>query len=184
MERVRRVELLSPVWKTEVLTAIRNPHIWCARRGSNPRPCGPKPHALIQLSYGRPPKCLVILAQKARFCYNITMKVIKRQQASEYTNGNCSGFEFDLGTKELDGAVVHVTTRFPAKGRVVNEGCREIAYVVDGSGQIVIENNTYEISQDDLIVIDTGEKFYWNGNFKLFVYCTPAWFPEQHKQVE
>jgi hypothetical protein len=60
------------------------------------------------------------------------MKVINKQQASEYTNGNCSGFEFDLGTKELDGAVVNVTTRFPIKGRVVNEECKEIAYVVEG----------------------------------------------------
>ena len=112
------------------------------------------------------------------------MKVIKRRQASEYTNGNCSGFEFDLGTKDLDGAVVNVTERFPITGRVVNEECREIAYIVDGIGLINIENNNFEIAQDDLIVIDKGERFYWKGTFKLFVYCTPAWFPEQHKQVE
>lgn len=112
------------------------------------------------------------------------MKVIKRQQASEYTNGNINGFEFDLGTRELDGAVVKFKGRFPENGRVVNEECREFAYVVNGQGKVVIEEKPYEITNDDLIIIEKGEKFYWEGDFKLFVYCTPAWYLEQHKTVD
>jgi len=113
------------------------------------------------------------------------MKVIYRNQAKEYSNSeNCSGFEFDLGDKNLDGAVVNVSGRYPDNGRAVNEGCKEIAYVIDGSGKIFIEGELFNIKSEDLIVIDKGERFYWDGTFKLFVYCTPAWFSEQHKQVD
>jgi mannose-6-phosphate isomerase-like protein (cupin superfamily) len=113
------------------------------------------------------------------------MKVIKKEQASEYTNGpNCSGYEFDLGDKNLDGAFVSVAGRFPENGRVVNEECREIAYVLEGNGKIVINDQEFEIASGSLIVIEKGEKFFWAGDFKLFVYCSPAWFPEQHKTVE
>lgn len=113
------------------------------------------------------------------------MKIIARNQANDYKNGeNCFGYEFNLGTKELDGAIVNVNDRFPVEGRAVNEVCREIAYAISGSGQIVIEGKPFDIKSEDLIVIDKGERFYWNGNFKLFVYCSPAWYPGQHKNVE
>ena len=89
------------------------------------------------------------------------MKVIPRNQAREYSNGpHCSGFEFDLGVKDIDGAVVTVTGRYPEVGRAINEECREIAYIVEGSGQIVIEGKSYSIKAEDLVVIDKGERFY------------------------
>jgi mannose-6-phosphate isomerase-like protein (cupin superfamily) len=113
------------------------------------------------------------------------MQVIKRNQAKDYSNSTtCNGFEFNLGDKDLDGAVVQVSGRYPEAGRAVNELCKEIAYIVSGKGQIVIDGKSFEIASDDLIVIDKGEQYYWDGNFKLFVYCSPAWTAEQHKHIE
>lgn len=112
------------------------------------------------------------------------MKVLYRNQAKEYRNSpTCNGFEFDLGVKEIDGAVVRVTGRYPDRGQAVNEECKEIAYIIEGNGQVVIEGKLFDVKSEDLIVIDIGERFYWEGNLKLFVYCTPAWSLKQHKQV-
>ena len=36
----------------------------------------------------------------------------------------------------------------------------------------------------DLVLIDKGENYYWEGNMDLFVPCTPAWNPKQHKIIE
>jgi mannose-6-phosphate isomerase-like protein (cupin superfamily) len=113
------------------------------------------------------------------------VKVIKRNQAKEYQNSdNCGGFEFDLGDKNLDGAVVKVTGRYPEKGNAVNTECKEIAYIIDGKGMISIKGEVFDIEGEDLIIIDKGEEYYWDGEFKLFVYCTPAWTPKQHKAVD
>ncbi|MFZ2025003.1 MAG: cupin domain-containing protein [Microgenomates group bacterium] len=112
------------------------------------------------------------------------MKILYRNQAKEYSNSpNCNGFEFDLGVKDIDGAVVNVTGRYPEKGHVVNKVCREIAYIIEGNGQVVIEGKSFDVKSEDLIVIDKGEQFSWEGNLRLFIYCTPAWSHEQHKQV-
>jgi mannose-6-phosphate isomerase-like protein (cupin superfamily) len=109
------------------------------------------------------------------------MKVIKRDQAKDYSNSpTCNGFEFNLDDKNLDGAVVRVTGRYPETGRAVNQLCKEIAFIISGTGQVVINGEPFKINSDDLVVIDKGESYYWSGDFKLFVYCTPAWFSEQH----
>ena len=113
------------------------------------------------------------------------MKILKRNQAHEYSNSaNCSGFEFDLGDSNLDGAVVSVVGKYPVKGWAVNEECKEVVYVIAGKGKVVIEGQSFEIKNEDMIVIDKGERFYWDGNLKLFIYCTPAWSLKQHKQVD
>lgn len=113
------------------------------------------------------------------------MKIIHRHQAKEYSNSeNCSGFEFDLGDKSLDGAVCNVSGRYPNEGSVINELCKEVAYVISGDGKVVIEGKSFDIQGEDLIVIDKGERFYWKGNFRLFIYCSPAWSKEQHKKVD
>ena len=53
LERVRGIEPLSSVWKTEIITIIRYPRErarpptwWSGTRDSNPEPLGPKPSAL------------------------------------------------------------------------------------------------------------------------------------------
>lgn len=113
------------------------------------------------------------------------MKIVRKAEAKEYrSSANCCGLEFDLGTKDLDGALVKVRGRYPDKGRVRNEVCKLIAFIIDGEGQVIIEGNKFEVKSEDLIVLDKGERYYWNGNFKLFIYCTPVWYPEQHKEVE
>lgn len=113
------------------------------------------------------------------------MKVIKRKEANEYSNSNnCYGFEFDLGDKNLDGAVVNVKGRYPEKGSAMNEGCKEFAYIISGGGNINIGGKNFDIESEDMVVIDKGEHFYWEGEFRLFVYCTPAWSADQHKVVE
>jgi hypothetical protein len=35
-----------------------------------------------------------------------------------------------------------------------------------------------------MILIEPEEKYYWDGNFTLFVPCTPAWYPEQHEEID
>jgi hypothetical protein len=36
----------------------------------------------------------------------------------------------------------------------------------------------------DLVLIEPGEKYFWEGNMDLFIPCSPAWYPEQHKLID
>ena len=113
------------------------------------------------------------------------MKIIKKDQAKVYKNSDvCTAIEYPLGDKDINGAVVESNGRYPDKGRVVNLKCKEMAYIIKGSGKVIVEGQEIEFKEEDLILIEPGEKYRWEGNFIMFVSCAPAWYPKQHKEVE
>ncbi len=113
------------------------------------------------------------------------MKIIHEDQTKKFKNGeNCIVIEYPLGDKDINGAIVELTGRYPNKGRVVNLKCKELCYVIEGSGKIVVEDREIILHRGDLILIEPGEKYFWYGNLTMFVPCIPAWYPEQHKEVE
>ena len=89
-----------------------------------------------------------------------------------------------MGDKNINGAIIKLNGRYPDKGRMVNLECKELVYIIKGSGKITVENSETELKEGDLILIKPKEKYFWEGKFDMFVSCTPAWRPEQHKSVE
>ena len=112
------------------------------------------------------------------------MKIIHKKQTKQYKNSDfCIALEYPLGDKDINGAVIELSGRYPEKGAVVNLKCKELAYVVRGSGSLVVEGKETLLNEGDLALIEAGEKYYWEGNMTMFMPCTPAWYPEQHKEV-
>ena len=68
------------------------------------------------------------------------MKIIHHNETKEFKNGECCvATEYALKDKDINGSVIELTGTYPISGRVVNTVCKELAYVIDGSGKIVIE---------------------------------------------
>lgn len=112
------------------------------------------------------------------------MKVIHKNQTKTFKNSQvCTAIEYPLRDKDINGAVVELNGRYPNKGRVVNLKCKELAYVVKGEGKLVVEGKEIALQEGDLALIEPGEKYYWEGSMTMFMPCTPAWYPEQHKEV-
>lgn len=86
--------------------------------------------------------------------------------------------------KAISGAIAEIKNRYPEKGFAVNEVCKEIAFVVSGSGQIVNHDQTRPINMGDLIYIDKNESFAWEGKITIFMATTPAFDPKQHIIVQ
>lgn len=113
------------------------------------------------------------------------MKISFKQQATEKKNSEtCSLTEYALNDEMLDVAIATLNGRYPVERRTVNEQCDELAYVFEGEGRIVINNEEYTLSTGDVVLIEAGEKYFWEGNMKLFLSCRPAWKKEQHKLVD
>jgi len=103
------------------------------------------------------------------------MKIAKKNQAQEFKNSElCIVHEYLTGDKDISGVVSEIKGRYPEKGWVVNEVCKELVYVFDGAGIIGLESGETKLNIGDMIILDSGEKFYWGGNMKMFVSCTPA----------
>jgi mannose-6-phosphate isomerase-like protein (cupin superfamily) len=112
------------------------------------------------------------------------MKVVHKNQAIKFINSDvCSGRQYNIGDKDIDGAIININGRYPNKNFMVNLRCKELAYIIKGTGKVAIENQEFILQEGDLAFINKGEKYYWEGNMTMFMPCTPAWYTEQHKAV-
>jgi len=113
------------------------------------------------------------------------MKIIKRQDRVEHANSpKCIAYEYPMGDKDINVAFVKINGRYPDRGRVVNQRVKELVYVTGGKGMIVIEGKKYGLEEGDAVLLLPGEKYFFDGKLKIVTPCNPAWYPEQHKEVD
>lgn len=65
-----------------------------------------------------------------------------------------------------------------------NQKCKEIVYIQNGNGKVVVEGKEYNLDTGDVVLIEAGEKYYWEGKMDLRISSNPAWHLEQHQLVD
>ena len=104
------------------------------------------------------------------------MKIVHKKEAKLFkSSGVCDVFEYDLGRADLGGAVAKIRGRYPDSGRVVNRECKEAAYILKGAGAVDVEGNEMKFAAGDMLVIEKGERYFWEGNFSVLLFSVPAW---------
>ncbi len=112
------------------------------------------------------------------------MKIVSKSKANNFNNSEvCFGKEYSLGDKDINGAVIEVKGRYPDKGRVVNEECKELVYVLEGEGKLVVEGKETSFKSGDMILLFPNEKYFWEADCEILTVCNPAFYSEQHKEV-
>jgi mannose-6-phosphate isomerase-like protein (cupin superfamily) len=113
------------------------------------------------------------------------MKIVRKTEARKFQNSDkCTAFEYPIGDEGINGAVIIIEGRYPDIGMVANTKCKELAYILEGTGKLFTTNGDTEFNPGDLLFIDAGEGFYWEGSFKMFAPCAPAWNLEQYKELK
>jgi mannose-6-phosphate isomerase-like protein (cupin superfamily) len=113
------------------------------------------------------------------------MSIVRKEQAQEIKiSDTMTAYEYPLMDEALHGAVVKLSGRYPLKGRVVNEKCTEVGFVIEGSGKLFLEDEEIDFKEGDQLLIKPNQRYYWEAKATMFMPCAPAWYPEQHKEVE
>lgn len=87
-----------------------------------------------------------------------------------------------LNERSLDFCTNRITGRYPMEGYCSNTEVDELCFVLDGSGAIFkFSSEPINFEKGDVIFISKGDIYYWLGNFKAALICTPAWSKEQCK---
>ena len=113
--------------------------------------------------------------------------IVKKAQTKEFKGSeNCTVYEFPFEDKDINIAYGKIKNQHPLQGKLTNEVCKEILYIISGTGKVIVEDKEYVVAEGDAILILPGQKFYYKDCNELHVIasCTPAWYPEQHKQVD
>ncbi len=112
------------------------------------------------------------------------MKYVSKRDAQTFSNAsNCSGVEYNFDEPTMNGALIAVNGRYPERGYVINEVCQELAFVVRGTGTVCKEGQQIKFEQGDTVFINNNEKFFWDGDFDIYAVCSPAFYPEQHREL-
>lgn len=114
------------------------------------------------------------------------MEFIERDKAKFYSGNGYSGMDYPSSDKDINFAVIKISSRSPEKGFQVNTDCKELLYIISGKGTVYMKDNNkkIEFNQGDVIIIDKNEYYAFDGCFEAAVPCTPAWSSEQHKYVD
>lgn len=111
-------------------------------------------------------------------------KSLKHQSIERKNSDVCVVTDYPIGDEAIDFAIVKMTSRYPSARQAVNQKCKEIVYVHEGSGKVVVNDQEHALKEGDVILIEAGEKFYWDGNLTLFISCHPSFTPEQHHVID
>lgn len=113
------------------------------------------------------------------------MKIVKLEEAEIMKNSDTSElleYSIKLDEKDLDFCINTIRGRYPEKGFCSNQECQELCYVLEGEGAFYKKDSEpVQFKKGDIIYINKKDIYYWNGNFKVSIVCTPAWTMEQCK---
>jgi mannose-6-phosphate isomerase-like protein (cupin superfamily) len=112
------------------------------------------------------------------------MQVIHEAEAQVFQNSQaCSAYEYCMQENEINGAVVKLNGRYPDIGCVTNLKCKELVYILRGTGKLVVDGNEVLLSEGDMVLIIPNEEYFWEGRMTLLTASNPAWTFEQHRHI-
>ena len=112
------------------------------------------------------------------------MKYVSKNQTTIHKNSeSCIATEYPLGDADIDFATVELMGRYPDKGRVMNQMSKEVCLILKGSGKVVIEGKETPLNEGDVVMMEPGEKYFWEGNFRIFMATAPKFDPNRHKII-
>ena len=108
----------------------------------------------------------------------------KENSISRKNSDTCHVIEYEIGDQDLDFALVSLDGRYPETGRVINTKCKEIVYIQDGQGKVVVEGHSQDLKMGDVILINAGQKYFWESCMTLTISCSPAFTIDQHQLID
>lgn len=110
---------------------------------------------------------------------------IKKASANVYVNE--SGVEvttYPFDDADLSLATAKIKERYPSEGYALNKDIKELIYIVEGSGEAKIGEETYTLCPGDALLIPKNTPYYLQGCLSIIMPCAPAWRAEQHHHLE
>ena len=114
------------------------------------------------------------------------MIYVSKEKAEFYSGDEYSGMDYPMTDVDINVAVIKINGRSPKAGYQTNTACKELLYIMSGSGILEVKGKEKKIKfkSGDVILLDKNECYAFEGEFEALVPCTPAWTSEQHKYVD
>lgn len=110
------------------------------------------------------------------------MEYIKKiPNEPSFSQNGLDGFRYKLETKDISISAENVYKGHEKYCK--NLVSTSIYYIAEGTGVFKIENNTYNVTQGDLVEIPPNTEFVFVGKMKLLFISTPAFKIENDVKI-
>lgn len=110
-----------------------------------------------------------------------SMEIVKYSNRIIHTaHENSLVDEYMMQNKDIDVCIVTVSGRTPTHGQMINREYTCVCYCINGTGTVCGQS----VTKGDAFNILSGEKYWFDGNFKFVMCGTPAFNPNQNYLVE
>jgi len=58
-----------------------------------------------------------------------------------------------------------------------------IFFIIEGSGEWIIEDESFPVAAQDVVIVPKGKRFYYRGNLRQVCVTAPAWEPEYEEHI-
>jgi mannose-6-phosphate isomerase-like protein (cupin superfamily) len=109
--------------------------------------------------------------------------IIKKEVRIRLENSkSCVAYEYPSDDKDMNTAFMDINGRYPDDGLVTNKVAREMIFVTEGEGRILIDGEEQRLGEGDVVLIQPNQRYFFEGRLKFVSTCAPAWYPEQHER--
>ena len=110
--------------------------------------------------------------------------MVKKSAAKfRQSSQSCGVVEYPLGDQNINGALISLNGRYPESGRVRNKESRELVQILKGKVVLEVEGERMELVTGDQVLIEPGERYFWDGKSEFLLVSNPAWSPDQYEEV-
>lgn len=92
--------------------------------------------------------------------------------------------DYPFENKNIDFAIAEIKGRYPETGYCMNAECDEVLYVLEGDITLTKKDKEpINLSPRDAVLLEKGELYFWEGNCKMTISCSPSWNFEQYRHI-
>lgn len=109
------------------------------------------------------------------------MDYLKHDQSLVFKKGNITAYEYPTKNKIINNSFIEIKGRHPQEGWAYNEVCIESVFIIRGSVVLTTKTESVVLEENDTVIIDPNERYFFEGDCDMVSPSSPPWYPEQSK---
>lgn len=107
-----------------------------------------------------------------------------KQDTNTIDLGTKTIYKYPTPTKDMDIGKMVIDGRHPTAGFIVEEECSFVMYILKGNGKVFAGDDVFSVEQEDVVFVPKNNKFAVDGQMEYITFDSPAWYPEQAKEIQ
>ena len=109
--------------------------------------------------------------------------IFKRRNAFQVTKNHVDMWIYNGREDCEQAAVAYQETSVGHSEEFRHHTSAFVFYIIEGSGQWVIDGETFDVEATDVVIVPPGTKFFYRGDLKQVCITAPAWEAAHEESV-